>query len=68
MTQRAYTIQEIDALREAERTKYLWGSYSGPSPLNDISRNYREVELERIVEERVRTLMHAGLTVEDLKP
>lgn len=69
---RAYTIKELDALRNAVRNKELWGSYGGPDPVpvgqvaNGCSRSFKPDELTRVVEEQVRTYMLAGHTAQDL--
>jgi hypothetical protein len=62
---RAYTVQEIDALRRACECKYMWGSYA-PTFSSGTSRCYREEEKAKVVEEQVRTHMLAGHTAEDL--
>lgn len=64
MTDRAYTVREIDALRQACEHKYIWGTYGyveGRYP-----RGYRESEMRVAVEEMVRTHMLAGHTADDL--
>lgn len=80
MTERAYTINEIDALRRVVADKYLWGRYSGFKPPVVIhhpdgswsqtstghSRSYDPRELDNHVEQRVRTIMQAGLVARDL--
>lgn len=81
MTERAYTVQEIDALRRVVENKELWGRYSGPIDKSvtktnpdgswqtfstGFSKSFKRDELTRIVEERVRTYMVAGLTATDL--
>lgn len=67
MTDRAYTVREIDGLRACCREMYLWGSYSGPSMYSTMSRQYKEQDMVFAVEEMVRTHMMAGLTAQDLK-
>lgn len=62
---RAYTVQEIDALRQAVERRELFGSCS-QSGGNRMSRSYSAGELDKIVEERVRTHMLAGHTAKDL--
>lgn len=67
MSDRRYTVAEIDALRRAVANKYLWGFYSGPPEATHYSsRNFKEADMEKIVEERVRTHMLAGHTAEEL--
>lgn len=61
---RAYTLAEIDQLRAVVKTEYLFGLYAGRP--GRMSRSYQEVELNQIVEERVRTFMLAGVTADDL--
>lgn len=63
--ERAYTVQEIDALRQVVRREYLFGSYAGP--LGSGGRSYNEVDMEAVVEERVRTWMLAAKTAQDLR-
>lgn len=70
MSERAYTVQEIDRLRDCVRNRYLWGRFSGSSqnfsPYSGMSRSYREDEMAKAVEAEVRTWMHAGKTAADL--
>lgn len=68
MTDRAYTVSEIDALREACANKWLWGSYRGPqgSYSDEPSRVYYGQEKDVAVEQMVRTHMMAGHTAQDL--
>lgn len=70
MTERSYTVQEIDALRRACGDKYIWGRYGGPRmrPGRGISssRGYQEKDKVIAVEEMVRTFMLAGKTAADL--
>ncbi len=62
---RAYTITEIDALRDCCERKYLYGTYGwGSRP--QVSRSYMESDKIKAVEEMARTLMLAGLTAKDL--
>lgn len=68
---RAYTVQELNALRELVKMKYLFGTYR---PLGGkltqtyyaMSRSYCESDMVRAVEEQVRTHMLAGHTAADL--
>ena len=65
MTDRAYTVRELDDLRRVVEHKWLFGSYS--LALNNVtSRIYREEEKQKAVEERTRTHMLAGHTAQDL--
>lgn len=70
MTDRAYTVAEIDALRDACQNKWTWGVYS----LSDLpmkggmcGRGWRGSERDVAVEAMVRTHMLAGHTAADLK-
>lgn len=65
MTDRSYTVNEVDALRKAMNNKYLYDSYT-PDQKSCFSRGYREVEKSQVVEEMVRTAMLAGHTADDL--
>lgn len=65
MSERAYTVREIDDLRKAVENKWLFGSYM-PSQISGFSRSYNEVEKAACVEQLVRTHMMAGHTAEDL--
>lgn len=62
---RAYTVHEINALRQACENKWLFGTACIP-PRPCTSRAFREEEKTRCVEELVRTYMIAGLTAGDL--
>lgn len=65
MTERAYTVAEIDALRRAIENKYLYGKYNLQQTAG-CSRSYREEEKTSCVEQLVRTFMLVGHTAEDL--
>lgn len=65
MTERAYTVPEIDALRQVCERKYLWGSYD-LAPNGRCSRSYMEQDMVVAVEQMVRTFMLAGKTAQDL--
>jgi hypothetical protein len=65
VTERAYTVAEIDALRQAVETKWLFGTYSQGSGMR-MSRQYMEQDKVKAVEEILRTHMLAGHTAEDL--
>lgn len=68
MIERAYTIKEIDDLRQCCETKFLFGTYRLPEGGRDLmSRPYREAERSAAVENMVRTHMLAGHTAEDLR-
>lgn len=66
MSERAYTVGDIDDLRTAVANKWLWGAYSGPSG-NCMSRSYQSAEKDTAVEQMVRTHMLAGHTGDDLR-
>ncbi len=65
MTERAYTVNEVDALRRAVENKWLFGSY-GQQMGNCQSRSYHETDKTQCVEHIVRTWMVAGKTAQDL--
>ena len=65
MSDRRYTVAEIDALRGVVEMKFLFGTYNLLSGCHN-SRAYRAEEKEKAVEERVRTHMLAGHTAQDL--
>lgn len=68
MSERAYTVSELDALRSAVEYKWLFGSYTPQRHESGITfgRSYKESEKAACVEELVRTHMMAGHTAEDL--
>lgn len=67
MTERAYTVREIDALRQACETRWLYGTtnLSGRGG-GFCSRQYRSEEKDAGVEQMVRTYMVAGITADDI--
>lgn len=65
MSERSYTVSELDELRQAIELKWLYGWYSGP-PGAGSSRSYKEDEKTACVEQMVRTSMLAGHTADDL--
>jgi hypothetical protein len=65
MTERAYAVNEIEALRRAVENKWLFGSY-GQQVGTCSSRVYDSTEKTQCVEHIVRTWMLAGKTAEDL--
>lgn len=65
MTERKYTVKEIDALREACGNKYLYGVYDWRKA-RGWSRGHTEMEKCHAVEQMVRTHMLAGHVAEDL--
>lgn len=62
--ERKYSVQELNALRQAVENKYLYGSYALYG--SRTSRNYMVTEKDMFVEENVRTHMLAGHTAQDL--
>lgn len=62
--ERAYTVSEIEALREACDNKWLYGRFTLSQ--SGSSRSYLEDEKTRCVEELVRTYMLAGHVAADL--
>lgn len=60
-----YSIKEIDELRKACQDRYLYGTtkkFSG----SRMSRSFKEVEMNKSVEESVRTYIAAGIKAEDI--
>ena len=66
MTERKYSVSEVDELRHLMDNKYLYGSYNMP-PNGGASRSYLEGEKAKVVEEMVRTAMFAGHVAEDFR-
>lgn len=65
MSERKYSVTEIDNLRKACEHKWLWGTYR-PVSTRGFSRSYKEGEKTTCVEQLVRTHMLAGHTADDL--
>lgn len=65
MSERAYTVTDLDDLRRAVRNKYIWGNYHGGYD-GQWGRPGKIGEAEVVVEEMVRTHMIAGHTASDL--
>lgn len=68
---RKYSVDEIDALRNAVNNRYLWGNAKGPFCVTEgggsySSRSFNETDRVKTVEEQVRTYMLAGITGPDL--
>lgn len=63
---RAYTVKEIDDLREVCEMKYLYGT-TDPMQAIGFSRQYQESDKVKAVEELVRTYMIAEITAEDIR-
>ena len=67
MPERAYTVSEIDALRQVVTTRYMCGStYFSKFRSSFTSRAYKESDMYRAVEEQIRTYMTAGITANDI--
>ena len=65
MSEKKYSVSELDPLRRAVENKWLWGSYRMPTHAG-FSRSYSENDRVIAVEEKVRTHMLAGHTADDL--
>lgn len=65
MNQRAYTVDEIDDLRNLCETKWLFGEFFPPPPRS--SAGYQQQDKDFGVEQLVRTYMLAGLTADDIR-
>jgi hypothetical protein len=65
MTEKAYTVQEIDELRNACESRWLYGTTV--IPMRRLSRQYDEKEKTKCVEELVRTYMLAGIPGDDIR-
>lgn len=67
MAERAYTVSEIDELRNTLKYRYMFGSsYFPPNSGDRTGRVYREDEMVAEVEQQVRTYMIAGITSDDI--
>lgn len=67
--ERSYTVRELDDLRQAIETKWLFGRYrlvERGDCTSYQSRNYNETDKIKSVEKLVRTHMLAGHTAADL--
>lgn len=64
-SERQYSIREIDELRKAVEMRYLWGT-TNYDHIRGFSRQYKEEEKVKAVEEMVRTYMSVGKTAKDL--
>ncbi len=65
MAERAYTLTEVDELREACRLRYLYGTTKRPEGGRQ-SRSYMETDMEKVLTERMRQYMAAGITAKDI--
>ena len=70
MSERAYTVAQINQLRDVCREKVIWGSYGGPDlepgETTVMSRGFAPGDVERDTTELVRMHMLAGHTAADL--
>lgn len=64
--QRKYSVAEIEGLRRVLRNEYIWGNYHGHTAGRTQHRAVYAAEMDRAVEEQVRTHMLAGHTSNDL--
>lgn len=64
MNERACTVSEIDALRSAVKTRWMFGTTMLPK--HAVSATYNATEMGIEVEQRVRTYMAAGITADDI--
>lgn len=64
MSERAYTVTELDALRRACEMRWLYGTTHLDKAR--MSRSFQAGEKDQGVEQLVRTHMLAGHTAEDL--
>lgn len=67
MSDRKYSVHELDDLRQVMENKYLYGSYSPNFVNGGMSRSFREEEKAAVVEQMVRTAMLAGHTADDYR-
>lgn len=67
MTERAYTVSEIDKLRLICDERWLTGTTFYHPELPSYGRSYKEYERIREVEEHVRTYMLAGILAEEIR-
>ena len=67
MSDRAYTVREIDELRNACDTLWMWGpeGFKFREGMR-VGRSYKLDEKTKCVEEMVRTYMTAGVTADDM--
>ncbi len=67
MPERAYTVKEIDQMRDAVEFRWLWGCTPSQQLADSCSRTYKETDMVKCVEEQLRTYMLAGVDPEDLE-
>lgn len=61
---RKYTVKELDDLRQACESRWLYGTTNFTKTI--YSRQYVQNDMDKGVEELVRTYMMAGLIAEDI--
>jgi hypothetical protein len=66
MSERKYSVSEINELRRVVENMYLFGTYNLVSG-GTMSRSFSESEKNIAVEQQVRTHMLAGHTADDLR-
>jgi hypothetical protein len=64
--ERAYTVAEIDDLRAVCEFRYIWGTTFLIEPMG-TSREYNEQDMNKYVEDELRTYMLAGITAQDIR-
>jgi len=67
MSDRPYTVREIDELRQACEMLWLFGPSAFTPRGSGSSRSYRDADKDKGVEELVRTYMMAGITGSDIR-
>ena len=68
MTERKYSVSEIDMMREAIRHQLIWGDIYG-TPIKTAeyaSTSYNAEQVDRATEDRLRTYMLAGIDPSEL--
>lgn len=63
--EKSYTVKEIDKLRMACRSRFLYGT-TNPENIPRASRSYAEDQMSKSVEEMIKTYMVAGIIAEDI--
>lgn len=66
MSDRKYSVAEIDALRKACEMHWMWGTTYIKPGVGSMGRSYNPIEKEAGVEQLVRTYMIAGITAEQM--
>ena len=67
MKERAYTVSEIDRMRDAVGHRLIFGVPPSSPDIPLTFPNYKEVDKTVIVEEQLRTYMIAGIEPEELE-